>query len=88
MTIDKLFSFFKKKAHKENPKVALVGTVLYFNRPRGYGYIGSKQLHKDAFVHISDTKFHIRVGDAVKFEVESNEKGLRARNVELIQNLT
>ena len=71
----------------EAPKIPdkKIGTIRFFNYSRGYGFIRSRQMLKDVFIHIKDVQERVRVGDKVKFEVERDEKGYRARNVELIK---
>ena len=73
-------SFFEKKTAQDTK----TGFVKFFNRSRGYGFIQSNEFNNRIFVHISELKDHIRTGDRVKFEVEADSKGPRAKNVELM----
>ncbi len=59
------------------------GFVQFFNRSKGYGFIQSKQTSKKVFVHISELKDKVRRGDRVQFQLDYNDKGLIAREVEL-----
>ena len=63
-------------------KEVQTGLLKFYNRSKGYGFIYSKE-SKKIFVHVTDMKDRIKVGDKVVFEVEKNNKGFRARNVEL-----
>ncbi|MCB0653907.1 MAG: cold shock domain-containing protein [Saprospiraceae bacterium] len=71
----------QEKSETDSPKT---GFIKYFNRSRGFGFIHSKQMAKDVFVHFQDLEDKIYAGDKVSFIVERNEKGLRARNVALL----
>lgn len=86
MILQKIKAWFSRKEEKQpEPAEYKTGVMLFFNRKKGYGFISSKQALKDVYVHIKDTKGRIRKGDEVKFKVERTDKGLRARNVELIK---
>jgi cold shock protein len=62
----------------------VVGTVKWFNTDRGYGFIAPEQ-GKDVFVHVSALGASglqaLTEGQRVEFEVEQDDKGLRAVNV-------
>ena len=87
-----MLNFFRKlfqssdrpKPEKRKKRSKRSGLIRYFNHSRGYGFIRSKQLVKDVFVHISDMPGRGRTGVNVLFDVEQNEKGLRAKNVEFV----
>ena len=72
-----------------NPKREVVntmrGTVKWFNDYKGYGFIEPEDGTKDIFVHhsaIQEEGFKSLVeGAAVEFEVETDLKGPKARNV-------
>lgn len=61
------------------------GTVKWFNDSKGYGFIQQDDGGPDVFVHFSAIKGEgyktLREGQAVEFDVEEDEKGLRAANV-------
>ncbi|MEO9892984.1 cold shock domain-containing protein [Aurantibacter sp.] len=60
------------------------GTVKYFNDIKGFGFITENGVEKDYFVDISGIIEEIREGDEVKFDLQSNTKGLNAVNVTVI----
>lgn len=70
----------KSSGFKTNGK-SIEGTVRYFNRSRGYGFIHKADSKDKVFVHISDLNGRIKVGDNVRFQIETTEKGPRARQV-------
>ena len=81
---EKFKAFFSKLTNGQpEKKEKKTGFIKYFNRSRGFGFIRSKQTKRDVFVHFQDLKDKIYAGDKVSFVLEHNEKGLRARNVEL-----
>ncbi len=58
------------------------GKVKMFNTARGFGFITGDD-GKDVYVHISSVQGgeNLAVGDAVEYDVESGERGPRAKNV-------
>lgn len=60
------------------------GKVKKFDREKGFGFITSDD-GKDVFFHYSsivgDGFKSAEVGEAVEFELEETEKGLKAKNV-------
>ncbi|MEC7822195.1 MAG: cold-shock protein [Candidatus Neomarinimicrobiota bacterium] len=61
------------------------GTVKFFNEKKGYGFI-TKEDGNDVFVHFtsiqSDDDFKtLKEGQAVEFDVESDDRGDKAVNV-------
>ncbi len=60
------------------------GTVKFFNKIKGFGFIAPSDSGEDIFVHQSGLINDIKENDKVRFEVEKGKKGLNAVNVELI----
>ena len=67
-------------------KKVMLGKVIWFNKVKGYGFIG-RTGGPDVFVHYSAIVAKgyraLKEGDAVEFEVVQGEKGLQAANVVL-----
>ena len=62
----------------------MTGTVKFFNRTKGFGFISPSDSSPDVFVHQSGLNSEIKENDKVKFDVERGKKGLNAVNVEII----
>ena len=60
------------------------GTVKWFDSRKGYGFI-ELEGSKDIFVHFSEINDDgyktLKDGEAVEFEIQSDDKGERAKNV-------
>ena len=60
------------------------GTVKFFNRSKGFGFITPSDSGDDIFVHQSGLIDEINENDKVKFDVEQGKKGLNAVIVQII----
>ena len=61
------------------------GTVKWFNEKKGFGFILDPAVASDIFVHFSaiqsDGFKTLQEGDRVEYELYTDEKGAKARNV-------
>ena len=60
------------------------GTVKFFNRAKGFGFIKPVNSEEDIFVHQSGLIDEINEDDNVQFNLEKGQKGMNAVNVEVI----
>lgn len=60
------------------------GTVKFFNKSKGFGFISTSDTNEEFFVHVSGLIDNINENDKVKFITERGKKGLNAINVEVI----
>ena len=60
------------------------GTVKFFNRSKGFGFITPDEGGKDVFVHQKGLIDNIADGDKVSYDVEQGQKGPNAVNVKLV----
>ncbi len=61
------------------------GKVKMFNAARGFGFITGED-GKDVYVHSTAVEggAALAVGDSVTYEVETSDRGLRAKNVKKV----
>ena len=61
------------------------GTVKFFNKTKGYGFIKEAETDKEWFVHVSGLVDKIADNDTVEFEIDPNgKKGPCAVNVKKV----
>ena len=62
------------------------GIVKFFNTTKGFGFIAPEDGSKDVFVHISAVESsglgQLTDGQKVSFDVEQNERGPKAVNLQ------
>lgn len=71
------------KKYDEPEDVEKTGTVSFFNEEKGFGFIKSKGLKQDVFVHINNCHSQIAEGNLVSFKTEKGPKGLVAVDVKI-----
>ena len=64
------------------------GTVLRFNKIKGYGFIKPDDSDNEVFVHFSQVEMagykELKEGQRISFELEKGERGDFATKVEII----
>ena len=60
------------------------GTVKFFNKEKGFGFIKHDDSNEETFVHQTRLIHEFQVNDRVQFNLERGKKGMNAVNVERI----
>ncbi len=60
------------------------GTVKFFNKSKGFGFIAPEEGDKDVYVNATGLIDEITEGDKVSYDVEEGPKGLNAVNVKIV----
>lgn len=77
-----MFLQMVKKWFVKNPTLPVKqGKIKFIHPKKGYGFIQSAETTKDVFVHVSELKDKVHKGDKVSFQLEINDKGMKAKNV-------
>ena len=79
----KLFGFLRR-LFGSNSSDKPTGFIKFYNKSKGYGFIHTDDTPKEVFVHVSELRQKVKVGDKVKFDLDTNQKGFIAKNVEKI----
>ncbi len=58
------------------------GTVKFFNKEKGFGFIKSEN-GQEYFVHLTGLKEEVRENDEVVFDLQEGKRGLVAVNVKI-----
>lgn len=65
------------------------GTVLRFNKIKGYGFIKPDEGDNEVFVHFSQVEMagykELKEGQRISFELEKGERGDFATKVEIVE---
>ena len=61
------------------------GTVKFFNKSKGFGFITDSETNEEIFVHMSGLRDNINDDDKVRFTTQMGKKGLNAVDVEVIR---
>ena len=61
------------------------GTIVKYNKSKGFGFIQTPGHEKDIFVHITNVlnAKHLEAGQQVTFELEETAKGIAAVSVKV-----
>jgi cold shock protein len=60
------------------------GTVKFFNKAKGFGFITPDDGSKDIFVHATGLAMEVHDGDKVSYELQDSPKGPAAKDVKKI----
>jgi CspA family cold shock protein len=60
------------------------GTVKFFLNQKGYGFIVDDESKEEVFVHVSGLIDKVKAEDRVTFQVEQDNKGKKAKEVQKI----
>ena len=61
------------------------GTVKFFNKSKGFGFITDSETNEEIFVHMSGLRDNINDDDKVRFTTQMGKKGMNAVDVEVIR---
>lgn len=75
----------KKETDESLEDSIRTGVVDYYNDSKGYGFIRDSQTKESIFVHVNNVQGELNQGNKVSFETEKGQKGLAAKNVQIIK---
>lgn len=61
------------------------GTVKFFNKAKGFGFVRDADSDQEYFVHVSGLIDEIQEDDKITFELKEGKKGPNAVNVKLAE---
>jgi len=70
-----------KQEHTISADEPRIGTVVFFNEAKGYGFIIDSLSQEKIFVHISDLETEVKPDDRVSFMTRRGPRGNNAINV-------
>jgi len=73
-----------KRENLEEAGGVRTGTITFFNKEKGYGFIKDINNHESVFVHLNGLIDPVKENDKVTFETEMGQKGLNAIGVKLV----
>ena len=59
------------------------GTIKFYNKTKGFGFIVPEEGGKDIFVHATALSEDVKEGDAVTYDEEMGKRGIQAKCVQL-----
>jgi cold shock CspA family protein len=83
---DIAFGGGRNSSTAKGDQVSVTGKVKFYNEAKGYGFL-TQDGGADVFVHRTDLPAEIAFlyeGQAVRFEIETTRRGLRAINIALV----
>lgn len=57
------------------------GVVKFFNATKGWGFVTDEESGRDIFVHVTGLVDRVSDGEAVTFDIEDGNRGVKAINV-------
>lgn len=81
-----LFLFFIKiQIYSEENVNNMKGNIKWYNSRKGYGFIQAED-GKEVFVHQTAIQVgtSLNEGDAIEFEIETSDRGPKAKNVKKV----
>ena len=77
-----------KQEDRPQVQTTRTGTITFFNKEKGFGFIKDSENEESIFVHISQLKEAVVENDTVTFEIGKGPKGLTANDVKKVVTTT